>query len=66
MGGGEDFFYTHDVLYLLSTESAKADRAEELIAARARTSASRKRACRWTSASAQRSDGRGPGEKENI
>ncbi len=32
MSGGEDFFDTHVVLYLLSADTAKADRAEELLA----------------------------------
>ncbi|MBI3155489.1 MAG: PIN domain-containing protein [Burkholderiales bacterium] len=32
MSGGEDFFDTNVVLYLLSADAAKADRAEELIA----------------------------------
>ena len=32
MNGGEDFFDTNVVLYLLSADAAKADRAEELIA----------------------------------
>lgn len=32
MRGGEDFFDTNVVLYLLSADAAKADRAEELIA----------------------------------
>jgi predicted nucleic acid-binding protein len=31
MNGGEDFFDTNVVLYLLSADTAKADRAEELI-----------------------------------
>jgi predicted nucleic acid-binding protein len=32
MSGGEDFFDTNVVLYLLSADPAKADRAEELLA----------------------------------
>jgi predicted nucleic acid-binding protein len=32
MNGGEDFFDTNVVLYLLSADTAKADRAEELLA----------------------------------
>ncbi len=32
MNGGEDFFDTNVVLYLLSADAAKADRAEELLA----------------------------------
>jgi hypothetical protein len=32
MSGGEDFFDTNVVLYLLSADTAKADRAEELLA----------------------------------
>jgi predicted nucleic acid-binding protein len=32
MSGGEDFFDTNVVLYLLSADSAKADKAEELLA----------------------------------
>lgn len=32
MSGSEGFFDTHVVLYLLSADAAKADRAEELIA----------------------------------
>jgi predicted nucleic acid-binding protein len=32
MSGGEDFFDSNVVLYLLSADSAKADRAEELLA----------------------------------
>lgn len=32
MSGGEDFFDTNVVLYLLSADSTKADRAEELLA----------------------------------
>ena len=32
MSGGEDFFDTNVVLYLLSADMAKADRAEELLA----------------------------------
>ncbi len=32
MNGGKDFFDTNVVLYLLSADAAKADRAEELIA----------------------------------
>lgn len=32
MNGGEGFFDTHVVLYLLSADTAKADRAEELLA----------------------------------
>jgi predicted nucleic acid-binding protein len=32
MGAGEDFFDTNVVLYLLSADTAKADRAEELLA----------------------------------
>jgi predicted nucleic acid-binding protein len=32
MSGGEDFFDTNVVLYLLSADTTKADRAEELIA----------------------------------
>jgi predicted nucleic acid-binding protein len=32
MSGGEDFFDTNVVLYLLSADQAKADRAEELLA----------------------------------
>jgi predicted nucleic acid-binding protein len=32
MNGGEDFFDTNIVLYLLSADTAKADRAEELLA----------------------------------
>ena len=32
MSGGEDFFDTNVVLYLLSADAAKADRAEELLA----------------------------------
>lgn len=32
MSGGEDFFDTHVVLHLLSADTAKADRAEELVA----------------------------------
>lgn len=32
MNGGEDFFDTNVVLYLLSANAAKADRAEELLA----------------------------------
>lgn len=32
MSGGEDFFDTNVVLYLLSGDTAKADRAEELLA----------------------------------
>ena len=34
MSGGEDFFDTNVVLHLLSADTAKADRAEELLAAR--------------------------------
>jgi len=34
MNGGEDFFDTNVVLYLLSADTAKADRAEELLARR--------------------------------
>ncbi len=33
MSGGDDFFDTNVVLYLLSADTAKADRAEELLAA---------------------------------
>ena len=33
MNGGEDFFDTNVVLHLLSADAAKADRAEELLAA---------------------------------
>ncbi len=33
MSGGEDFFDTNVVLYLMSANTAKADRAEELLAA---------------------------------
>ena len=32
MSGGEDFFDTNVVLYLLSADTAKADRADELLA----------------------------------
>lgn len=32
MSAGEDFFDTHVLLYLLSADAAKADRAEELLA----------------------------------
>lgn len=32
MGGGEDFFDTNVLLYLLSADTVKADRAEELLA----------------------------------
>ena len=32
MSGGEDFFDTNVVLHLLSADTAKADRAEELLA----------------------------------
>lgn len=32
MSGAEDFFDTHVVLYLLSADTAKADRAEDLLA----------------------------------
>lgn len=32
MNGGEDFFDTNVVLYLLSADTAKADRAEDLVA----------------------------------
>jgi predicted nucleic acid-binding protein len=32
MSGGEDFFDTNVVLYLLSADTTKADRAEELLA----------------------------------
>jgi predicted nucleic acid-binding protein len=34
MNGGENFFDTNVVLYLLSEDTAKADRAEELLASR--------------------------------
>ena len=34
MNGGEDFFDTNVVLYLLSADTAKADRAEELLTRR--------------------------------
>lgn len=34
MNGGEDFFDTNVVLYLLSADTSKADRAEELVALR--------------------------------
>ena len=32
MSGGDDFFDTNVVLYLLSADTTKADRAEELLA----------------------------------